>query len=327
MKLGKMTTFSVVLRVVGVVTLLGLLMASAMTTAAQTEEAVGLRIVHVGIDTPPVNVSINGEAVAESLFWLEATEYMEFPAGDHEIAIFDPDTSLDQALSTIMVTTEAGNNYSAVITGEMPEPSIILITDGDEASVEAGMGALRFFHSVPDAGPVDIATSDGTMLAEGVQTMTASAYVMVAPGEYDIDFRQAGTENVLYTEAGITIEDGAFQTTYLSGLAELTNFAAETFVDEYRESPGGGAEPTATEEPQTTATAEPEATATTAPEATATPEPAPTATAVPEVGMPSTGAGGAAPDAGGAHLPLFGAMAVLLLATGGGLLFWTRRVT
>ncbi len=327
MKLEKMTAFSVVLRAVGVATLFGLLLASAMTTAAQSEEVVGLRIVHVGIDTPPVNVSINGEALAESLFWLEATEYMEFPAGDHEISIFDPDTSLDQALSTVILTTEAGNNYSAVITGEMPEPSIILIVDGDEASVEAGMGALRFFHSVPDEGPVDVATSDGTMLAEAVQPMTTSTYVMVAPGEYDLDFREAGTENVLYTEAGVMIEDGAFHTTYLSGLAELTNFAAETFVDEYRASSGGGAEPTATEAPGVATTPEPEATATSQPEPTATPEPAPTATAVPEVGMPSTGAGGAASDAGGANLTLFGTLAVLLLTAGGGLLLWTRRVT
>ena len=309
----------VALRVVSVALLVGLLTTSMMAVTAQSEDAAGLRIVHAGIDTPPVNVSVNGELVAENLFWLEATDYLEIQAGDHEISIFDPNTSVDEALSTVTITTDAGNNYSAIITGELPEPSIVLLTDGEESGVETGMGAVRFFHSVPDAGPIDIATSDGTLLVESVEPMTVSDYVMIAPGEYDIEFREAGTENVLYTEVGVTIEEGAFQTAYLSGLAELTNFAAETFIDEFRGTSGVAGGSTATETPVATATPEPAA--------SATPEPKPTATAMPVVGMPSTGAGGATAEASGANLALLGSLAVLFLAAGGGLALWTRRVT
>jgi Domain of unknown function (DUF4397) len=315
----KVTARFVVLCAIGVALPIGLLITSMMAVTAQSEDAAGLRIVHTGIDTPPVNVSVNGELVAENLFWLEATDYLEIQAGDHEISIFDPDISVDEALSTVKITTDAGNNYSAIITGELPKPSIVLITDGDKSGVETGMGAVRFFHSVPDAGPIDVATSGGTLLAESVELMTASDYVMVAPGEYDIEFREAGTGNVLYTEVGVTIEEGAFQTAYLSGLAELTNFAAETFIDEFRGSSGAAGGSTATETPVATATPEPAA--------SATPEPKPTATAIPVVGMPSTGAGGAATEASGANLALLSSLAVLFLAAGGGLLLWTRRVT
>ena len=146
---GKLTVRFIVLRVAGIVALVGLFAASMLVAGAQSEDSAGLRVVHVGIDTPPVNVTVDGEAIAENLFWLEATDYMDVPAGDHEIAIFDPDTSLDDALSTVMVTTTAGSDYSVVVTGEMPEPSLVLIMDGADAGVEAGMGALRFFHSVP----------------------------------------------------------------------------------------------------------------------------------------------------------------------------------
>ncbi len=334
-----MTARAAVPYLVGIFALVGFLIGTLMVAGAQSEDGGGLRVVHVGIDTPPVNVTVNGEPLAENLFWLEATEYMDAPAGDHEIAIFDPDTSLDEPIATVMVTTEAGNNYSAVISGEMPEPTIVLIVDGNDGGVEAGMGALRFFNSVPDAAMIDVATSDGTMLAEGVAALSVSDYVMVPPGEHDIEFREAGTENVLYTEEGAFIEDGAFQTTYLSGLADLTNFAAETFIDEYRGESGGSDEPTATEaadgtateEPETTATAdmtatgEPEATATAEPaEPTATAEPEPTATPEPPPAMPSTGAGGLANDSGGSVF-LVGLLATLCLAAGGGLLFWTRR--
>ena len=319
-----------VLRLVGLSGLLGLLIATMSLASAQTDESAGLRIVHVGIDTPPVQVTVNGEPVVENLFWLEATEYMDVPAGDHEIAIFDPDTSLDEPLSTVTVTTEAGVNYSAVVTGELPEPTITLIADGDEVAPEAGMGGIRFFHSVPDAGAVDIATSDGTLLFEGLETMSASPYIVVESGTYDIEFREGGTENVLYTEAGVVVEDGAFQTSYISGLAELTNFAAETFVDEFRGSAGGEGDPTPTSEPEATPEPTTTETATETPtpapsEPTATPEPEPTATPVPGPNMPSTGAGGLAIADDGANLALIGAVAILSLVAGGGLLYWTRR--
>jgi hypothetical protein len=314
---------TVVLRLIGVAALAGFLLAALTGVSAQTDAGAGMRVVHVGIDTPPVNVSVNGGALVEELLWLEATDYVDVAAGTHEIAIFDPDTSLDDALAAVMLTAEAGNNYSAVITGALPEPGIVLIVDGDAGGIETGMGAVRFFHSVPDAGAVDVATGDGTLLAEGLATMTVSAYVAVAPGTYDIEFREAGTENVLYTEAGVTIAGDAFQTSYLSGLAALTNFAAETFVDEYRGGTAGGAEPTATQAPEPTATEAPTATATPEPAPTATPEPAPTAT--PVVGMPATGAGGVAADTRSANLMLWGALAVLCLTAGGGLLFRTRR--
>ena len=321
-----------VLRLVGVGALLGLLAASMASIGAQTADTAGIRVIHTGIDTPPVDVTVDGEPVAEGLFWLEATDYTDLPSGDHEIAIFDPDTSSDEALSTATVTTEAGANYSAVITGELPAPGIVLLVDGDGEGVEAGMGAARFFHSVPDAGAVDVVTSDGTVLAEGLAPMTASDYVMVEPGTHDIEFREAGTENVLYTEAGVSIEEGEFQTSYLSGIAELDNFAAETFIDEPGDAAGDG-EPTAepTSEPEATATEdaestdEPEATATEEPEATATPEPEPTATTAPAPDMPSTGAGGMVSGSGGTSLMAFALLALLCLAGGVGLLYWSSR--
>jgi len=321
---GQLATRAVAVRTIGAVALVGLFSMSMMMVGAQTESGAGLRIVHVGIDTPPVNVSVNGDATTETLFWLEATDYIEVAAGDHEVAIFDPDTSLDEALAAVMITAEAGSNYSAVITGELPEPSIALIVDGDAGGIEAGMGAVRFFHSVPDTGPIDVATSDGTALVEGLEPLAVSDYVMIQPGTYDLEFREGGTDNVLYTEAGVTIEGDAFQTTYLSGLAALLNFAAETFADEFRGA-DGGAEATPTTEPEPTATTTAEPTATEAPQPTATLEPPPTVTPTPTVGMPATGAGGLAPDGEGANLLVFGALAVFCLAVGGGLLYWTRR--
>lgn len=323
-----------ILRLVGVVALLSLLVVSMASTGAQSEDSAGIRIIHAGIDTPPVDVSVDGESVAEGLFWLEATDYTDVPSGDHEIEIFDPDTSLDEALAAATVTTDAGTNYSAVITGELPEPAIVLLVDGDEEGTEAGMGAVRFFHGVPDTGAIDVVTGDGTVLAQGLEVATASDYVMVAPGAHDIEFLEAGTENILYTEVGVTIEEGEFQTSYLTGFAALDNFAAETFIDEAGEADGNGdgeptAEPTdaadatATQEPEPTG--EPGGTATEAPEATTTPEPEPTATSTPAPDMPSTGAGGMATGSGETGLAAFASLALLCLAGGGGLLYWSRR--
>ncbi|MEZ4569541.1 MAG: DUF4397 domain-containing protein [Thermomicrobiales bacterium] len=323
------------LRLIGIGALLGLLAASLGLTSAQTEEAAGLRIVHAGIDTPPVNVTVNGESVAENLFWLEATEYMDVPAGDHEISIFDPDTSTEQALSTATVTLETGNNYSAVISGELPTPSIVLIVDGNDGDIDAGMGGIRLFNSVPDNGEIDLVGNTEARLIEGVAPMTVSDYVMAEAGSYELDFYESGTDNRIFIEQGLTVEEGVYQTVYLSGFADPGNFSAEILVDELRESGDGEptateAEPTATGEAATTETATgtaeaspTEAPPTETPAPTATPEP--TATATPAPSLPSTGAGGTATSDGGTNLLLFSTLAVLCLAASGGLFYWTRR--
>lgn len=328
----------VAVRLVSLGALFGLLIATWSLAGAQTEETAGLRIVHAGIDTPPVNVSIGDDSVAESLFWLETTEDMDVAAGDHEISIFDPDTSLDEALSTATITTEAGNNYTAVITGQLPTPDIVLIVDGAEGPTESGSGGLRFFNSVPDGGAIDLVATDGTMLVEGVEPLEVSDYVMAEAGSYELDFFESGTDNRLFIEQGLTVEEGVFQTVYLSGFTDPGNFAAEIFIDEFRAA--GDGEPTATEAEPTatgeatktetetaTETEEPTATGATpteTPAPTATPEPTATPTAAPS--LPSTGAGGTV-TGGGTNLFVFGALAVLCLAASGGLFFWSRRVT
>lgn len=308
----------VILRVAGALALLGLLIASMAGASAQSQDSAGLRVVHAGIDSPPVDVSINGASVVEGLFWLEATEYVDLAAGDHEIAIFDPDTSLDEALASKMVSLEAGKNYSAVITGQLPTPEIVLLVDGSDEPIEAGMGGLRLFNSVPDDGPIDLIGMDSVTLVEGVEILTASDYVMAAAGSYEIEFYAAGTDNRIYIEQGLTVEEGVYQTVYLSGFIDPGNYAAEIMIDEFRAAEDGG-EATATEEPAATQPPEPEPTATS--------EPAPTATPTPAPGLPSTGAGGAVDGEAGTNLLLFASLGVLCLAAGGGLYFWSRRVT
>lgn len=291
---------------------------------AQSDSMARVRVIHASPDAPAVDVLVNGEVAVEGLAYQSGTAYLELAAGDYQFQVVPAGGDAADAVIDTMATVEAGVWYSVVAVGLVADIQPLVVID-NITEPAAGQAHIKVVHASPDAPPVDIAVAGGPVLFENAAFGTATEYLPVDAGTYDLEVRPAGTEDVALEIPGLTLEAGTVYSAYAMGLLGDGSLTVVPFVDATFEQSGGG-EATATPDP-----AEPTATPSEA-DATATPDAAqPTATEAAGTGggapptMPNTGAGGAADSADSTLLYILGATSVLLLAAGGGFFVWSRR--
>lgn len=182
----------------------------------EREDAV--RIVHLSPDVPTVDVYANGGLAFEDVDPLTQSGYVSYeprsyalsftPAGERlEEAIFETDVRLDSGEYTLAAIGEACS---------MSERPLELVRFEDEnGPTEPGHARLRVVHASPDASAIDVATDDGTVLAEGLE-FGEGVYVDVPADEEIIETREAGEENELARFA-LDLETGSVYTAYAVG--------------------------------------------------------------------------------------------------------------
>lgn len=120
--------------------------------------------------------------------------------------------------------------------------------DDDPIAPPMGQGAeLRVVHASPDAGNVDIyAEGVAAPLLSNVPYTATSAYLELAPGEYNLQLRPAGaaaSSAPVFETGPVTVPDGAKITAIAAGLAGSSNAADKLRVLLMAESfaaPGAG---------------------------------------------------------------------------------------
>ncbi len=66
-------------------------------------------------------------------------------------------------------------------------------------------------HFAPEVPAVDIAVKGGPVIFTSVAFPHATTYTSVAGGTYDLEFRAAGTDQVLLTASGIGVKSGVVE--------------------------------------------------------------------------------------------------------------------
>lgn len=91
--------------------------------------------------------------------------------------------------------------------------------------------ARAVVHASPDAPAVDIAVAGGPVLIENLAFPTASDYLPVAAGSYDLDVRPTGTETVAIDINGFAAEAGTIYTVFATGLLADGSLGVLPLVD------------------------------------------------------------------------------------------------
>ncbi|WP_435344321.1 DUF4397 domain-containing protein [Haloarchaeobius sp. HRN-SO-5] len=211
------------------------------TTGEETteEETTGeggtgqLRVVHASADAPNVDVYVNDEAVLTDVAFKTISDYLEVPAGDHQVRITAAGDESTVAFEGT-VTVEADTAYTAVAYGNLTEDQFEVAVLSDEPpSLSGDQAAVSLFHASADAPAVDVVVeSSGDVLFENLEFGSRADYATVPAGDYTLGVRPAGggmtgTEGEETTEEG---EDGdgesvaTFDVTVESGTA-YTGFA------------------------------------------------------------------------------------------------------
>lgn len=253
--------------------------------SAQGEQA-RIRIVHASPDAPNVDIWVNGAVAVSNLAFNDATDYIALAAGDYDIAVTPTGGTAADAVIEATLPLAAGMDYTVAAVGQVADIEPLVLEDNNAAPA-AGKAHIRVVHASPDAPAVDVAVAGGPILIENLAFPTASNYLPVDAGSYDLDVRPTGTETVAIDINGFMAEAGTIYTVFATGLVGDGSLGVLPLVDATN----------------------------------------PSATTQQVPSMPATGAGGTATDGSGTAgwMIALGAVMVLSLAAGG--LVLARRPT
>ena len=166
-------------------------------------------MVHVAFGVPTVRVRIDGDEVAGSVDFGEATPFDTVPSkGTLEV--------LDAIVSTLFLTTEIdlvpGEVFSLLLMG--PPSALTLLTVSDTAAIPpSGDVTVRVIHASQlqeDAVEVFLTQPGGGNPLELVSPFTfgaVSRYQRGPPGNYLVTVNAAGTTDVIVSKAFTVLAD------------------------------------------------------------------------------------------------------------------------
>ncbi|PRO65971.1 DUF4397 domain-containing protein [Alkalicoccus urumqiensis] len=200
--------------------MIALLMFGLVGTPAFADDHSGdnamVRVLHASPDAPEVDVYVNGDAAVEGAAFKDITDYLELPAGDHDVAIFpageggEGDPVLEET-----VTVEGGMHYTVAATNTLD--SLTLEAFADDNSVTEGMTKVRVGHMSPGAPAVDVGLVGGDSLFEGAEFFAVTDYMELDPASYDLEIRAAGTEDAVLDLSGTQLDADMVYSVYAVG--------------------------------------------------------------------------------------------------------------
>jgi hypothetical protein len=194
-------------------------------------ETAKVRVGHFSPDAPPVDVYANGDAILTEVPFGVLSDYLEVPGGTYTIEVVaagqDPadgavigPVDLDFAAGT--ATTVAATNALASI-----EAQVI----ADAPAPQDGGAQVRVVHFSADAPAVDVAADGGDVVVENLAYPTATEYLDLAAGEYDLEVRPTGTTDVAFDIDPVTLDAGTSYSVFAIGSLADGSFMVLPAVD------------------------------------------------------------------------------------------------
>lgn len=157
-----------------------------------TTSKAALRVANLSEDARNIDVAINGELVFVGLDFPAVSPYTTLAPGDYQVQFFESG-SRSPTLLQAMLSLAAGETVTLDIVGI----DLQVVPIRDDLTTNPTRARVRFFNAVPDfPTSLDLALSNGPVLARDVAYLQASEYLQLVPGIYDLEIRRAGTSEV-----------------------------------------------------------------------------------------------------------------------------------
>ncbi len=210
--------------------LTGLLLAAVLVAlvgpahrSAQAQEATArVRFLHAVPGGPNVDVYLDGAVVASNLAYGDVTPHINVAGGDHQVAL-----------------RQTGAGPDAPVLIEVPVPLVpslafTVIAQGAPGAIEAalyedildeigvGMARLTAINAIADAPPLDVVTSEGGPLLQGVNYGTQFGTVNIGTGTQNLVVVPAGgaVEGAITTLGDVPLRSGMLYTFVMLGTLE-----------------------------------------------------------------------------------------------------------
>jgi hypothetical protein len=174
-------------------------------------------ITHASPDAPNVDVYLDEKLFAEDFAYPNSTRYTSLREGTYDLAL-KPTGSDDSALEAELDVV-AKEYYSVFACDEVANLSALVLNDDfGEPALEEAM--VRFVHLSPDAPAVDITLTDGTVVFPNIEFKGATGFEPLEFGEYDLQVRLAGTEDVVLEVNDVKLLPHAAYTIWAKGFVD-----------------------------------------------------------------------------------------------------------
>lgn len=189
-------------------------LASFGNVQAQSNPA-RVRIIHAAQEMPPVDILLDGQRVLANVPFPAISDYLDVPAGQHQVAVVPAGQAASAALLTTTASFEAGKAYSVAAVGQQ-DVAVQVYTD-DLSAPPAGKAHIRLIHLSPDAPGANVEVVNGPTLATDLAFTEATAYQAVDAGTYNLRLVATGQNTVIVQLPNTTLEAGKIYTVAATG--------------------------------------------------------------------------------------------------------------
>jgi hypothetical protein len=198
--------------------LVGALLALALMPAVFAQSGgAKVRVVHASPDAPAVDVYLDGNKVLTNVPFFTASDYLDVPAGAHDIKVTPTGDANTAVIDAKGVTVEAGKMYTVAAVGKLADIKPQIYSD-NLAAPAAGKAHVRVVHASPDAPAVDVKVKGGPTLISNLAFPNDSGYNPVDAGSYDLQVTPAGGDQVVLDLPGTNLEAGKIYDIFAVGL-------------------------------------------------------------------------------------------------------------
>lgn len=184
-----------------------------------------------------IEVWVDGRLVDGELEYLEFSDYLDNPPGNHRVVakqrgVLDPDV-----LNTLYPLRE-DLEYTVAFSDTKLNSGLELSFLIDNCPLSEHLAQVRFTDLLLNSPPMDVSIQYGPTLYENFSYMTSSNCVSVPPDDYTLIFSRSGTGGALFTKE-VTFEEGYRYNLFLAGdlAKESTKLKSLTQVNKPEEVP------------------------------------------------------------------------------------------
>jgi len=162
-------------------------------TQRQTEYG-KIKILHASIDTPAVDIYINGMRIFKGLSFQTISNDLTLPVGKYQIDVYEAGKMVDTYCSQ-KVMVESNLYHTFAFIGE--KEKVKIYSYHEQPYVPYGETKLRFIHLAPQKGTLKIAVQNGDVIFPKLEAKTASSYLALSPMTVYLEARAMGTNELI----------------------------------------------------------------------------------------------------------------------------------
>ena len=183
--------------------------------AARAADTASLRVVHAATGAPALDITLDGQPLAQQLAFSAITPVATVAASSHTLTA----TVSGQPQNTVFSTSlplQGGTDTMVAIIGLWPTLTILPLSNSTPLPA-SGQAMVRLVNGAPWLQPMDVVRNGSAMMFSNVAYRTAADYVAIANGAYELEAREHGQTTDVVDDTGVPFANGEDVTLIVAG--------------------------------------------------------------------------------------------------------------